>query len=534
MKDSNARVMRWSLMLEEYAYTPRYKTGKTNTNADGLSRAYTVQVLERDELVAEQAKDSYCIQVEQQTNFTYTADGILAKRTEKGLRLVIPPPLRTRVLQLSHAAPQGGHCGQRKTLQAVKSKYYWPDMTTDVISFVRACPQCALLYDHGRTKPPLGQFYEPRETFEAISVDVVGPLPPTKEGHKYILTIIDQFSRYVQFYPMRSQTAEEVAHNLVRHMARFGTSKRMLSDQGKNFTSELIRHLCEFFQVDKLQTTAYHPAGNGRCERVHRTMGKILAHFVNDTQTDWDLKLPLAELVVNSHCNETTTYPPFTVVFGKDMPLPARDDLTLQPSIEPYALHVEDLRATLLELWDAVDRMQAQNQDKIRKRYNQGKEDPGYSIGDFVYLHSPAVKKGKARKLTKPWGGPYEILEVHSPQNVTLKVGSKETRVHTSRLKPVRNGAPDLANEPPGETRDQLGETASPSGSSLPSDNPRPNTAGEPLEPSPGPTASSCAAEPVPSTSGLGNTPNPFPSRNTNRYQLRSLPHTDYRKLGGL
>ncbi|CAB0008807.1 unnamed protein product [Nesidiocoris tenuis] len=450
MKDSNSRIMRWSLLLEEYAYTPKYKKGTINSNADGLSRAFAVvETLSSDQFIAQQAQDSFCNRVKNTPKYCNTGDGVLAKHTRQGLRIVVPSSLRLKVLALNHSTPQGGHCGHRKTYQATSSKYFWPGMAKDVASFVRRCPQCALVKDHGRVKPPMGKFNDPKQAFEAISIDIVGPLPPTPDGFKYILTVIDQFSRFVQFYALKTQTAEEIAQKLVAHFCRFGTSKRLLSDQGRNLTSELVRHLCEFFQVDKVQTTAYHPAGNGRCERVHRTMARLLAHFVNDNQTDWEAKLPLAELVINSHVNETTTYPPFTVVFGRDMPTPARDDLTLSPSIEPYALQVEELRETLKQLWEEVDRMHTLHSSRAKDRHDRSCNAPSFAVRDMVYLYTPAVKKGKTKKFNKFWAGPYKIVKVHSDQNVTLKMGRRETRVHTSRLKPFisQQSTPDSGQQ---------------------------------------------------------------------------------------
>ncbi|CAB0006704.1 unnamed protein product [Nesidiocoris tenuis] len=450
MKDSNSRIMRWSLLLEEYAYTPKYKKGTINSNADGLSRAFAVvETLSSDQFITQQAQDSFCNRVKNTPKYCNTGDGVLAKHTRQGLRIVVPSSLRLKVLALNHSTPQGGHCGHRKTYQATSSKYFWPGMAKDVASFVRRCPQCALVKDHGRVKPPMGKFNDPKQAFEAISIDIVGPLPPTPDGFKYILTVIDQFSRFVQFYALKTQTAEEIAQKLVAHFCRFGTSKRLLSDQGRNLTSELVRHLCEFFQVDKVQTTAYHPAGNGRCERVHRTMARLLAHFVNDNQTDWEAKLPLAELVINSHVNETTTYPPFTVVFGRDMPTPARDDLTLSPSIEPYALQVEELRETLKQLWEEVDRMHTLHSSRAKDRHDRSCNAPSFAVRDMVYLYTPAVKKGKTKKFNKFWAGPYKIVKVHSDQNVTLKMGRRETRVHTSRLKPFisQQSTPDSGQQ---------------------------------------------------------------------------------------
>uniref|UniRef100_A0A0A9W4W3 RNA-directed DNA polymerase n=1 Tax=Lygus hesperus TaxID=30085 RepID=A0A0A9W4W3_LYGHE len=455
MKDTNSRILRWSLLLEEYAYTPKYKAGANNQNADGLSRAFLtapVKTIDPLDLKNEQETDPYCKSKWGQPGYPTTTQGLLARNTHDGLRILIPVALQQRALAMAHDAPQGGHCGYSKTLARLKSNCYWKNMARTVKEYVKSCGECAKRKNHDRFNPPLAVFSEPTTTFEAISVDIMGPLKQTPDGYKYILTILDQFSRFVQFYPLKTQTAEEVATKLTCHIGKFGACRRLLSDRGANFTSELIQHLCQFFQVDKIQTTAYHPAGNGRCERVHKTVAKILSHFINVAQDDWDVKLSLAELVVNSHRNETTTFAPYTVVFGKEMLLPAREDFTLQPTIEPYALHVEDLRETLIKLWDEVTKMQLANAGKLRHRKNKTRESPQLVVGDFVFLHTPKLGKGKTKKFSTFWSGPYKITEVHSPQNVTIKMGRLLSRVHTSRLKPYHRRNPPPTQEPSGTT----------------------------------------------------------------------------------
>ncbi|CAB0001492.1 unnamed protein product [Nesidiocoris tenuis] len=487
MKDTNSRLLRWSLALEEYTYTAKYKSGKAHGNADGLSRAFAataIDAIDLAEILKEQKHDPFCIKMLPHPLYQLTDQDVVARKTQAGLRIVAPASLRTRILDLAHASPQAGHRGQRKTYQRVASKFYWPGMLRDVKEYVKACPKCALFKDCGQKKPPLGEFREPSEVFEAISIDIVGPLPQTPDGNKYILTILDQFSRFVQFHPMKTQTAEETAQKLLCHIGRFGTCARLLSDQGKNFTSELIRHFCEFFNIKKMQTTAYHPASNGRCERVHRSLGSILAHFVKDSQTDWDLKLPIAELVLNSHTNETTSFPPYTLVFGRAMRMPSRDELSLQPSIEPFALHVEELRAHLTSLWDAVKALQPQNKDTQRKFYDRSTEDPALQEGDLVYLHTPFLKKGKSKKLSKRWSGPYKIVRVINKQNVLLKVDRREVVTHTSRLKPVYHQEQPNNGDTPSDTDvASCSDSEPPSTNDQPSDRPPSPAAGAPTPP---------------------------------------------------
>ncbi|CAB0004206.1 unnamed protein product [Nesidiocoris tenuis] len=73
---------------------------------------------------------------------------------------------------------------------------------------------------------------------------------------------------------------------------------------------------------------------------------------------------------------------------------------------------------------------------RAKDRHDRSCNAPSFAVRDMVYLYTPAVKKGKTKKFNKFWAGPYKIVKVHSDQNVTLKMGRRETRVHTSRLKP--------------------------------------------------------------------------------------------------
>lgn len=150
--------------------------------------------------------------------------------------------------------------------------------------------------------------------------------------------------------------------------------------------------------------------------------------------------------------------------------MPSRDELSLQPSIEPFALHVEELRAHLTSLWDAVKALQPQNKDTQRKFYDRSTEDPALQEGDLVYLHTPFLKKGKSKKLSKRWSGPYKIVRVINKQNVLLKIDRREVVTHTSRLKPVYHQEQPNNGDTPSDT-----DVASGSDSEPPSTNDQPS-----------------------------------------------------------
>lgn len=79
-----------------------------------------------------------------------------------------------------------------------------------------------------------------RTPFSRIAMDMVGPLPPTDEGYRYILTICDYGTRYPEAFPLKTTTSVDVAEALLEMFARTGIPDEILTDRGSNFTSVVI------------------------------------------------------------------------------------------------------------------------------------------------------------------------------------------------------------------------------------------------------------------------------------------------------
>ena len=108
---------------------------------------------------------------------------------------------------------------------------------------------------------------------ERIAIDVLGPLPITETGNKYILIVADYFTKWVEAYPMPNQEATTVAELLVKQfICRFGVPPLIHSDQGRNFESELFAEMCQLLGIKKTRTTPYHPQSDGMVERFNCTL----------------------------------------------------------------------------------------------------------------------------------------------------------------------------------------------------------------------------------------------------------------------
>ena len=148
-------------------------------------------------------------------------------------------------------------------------------------------------------------------------------LPVSDNGYRYILTCIDAFTRFVWAFPLKTQEATEIVQTLMDGIvAVFGVPKRVHSDQGKNFVGKVASLFYKRLGIQQSTTTAYHPQGNGYCERSHRFLVDTLAKLSRDHQRQWPRYVSAAVLAFNANVSASTGFSPYESVFGRPPPLP--------------------------------------------------------------------------------------------------------------------------------------------------------------------------------------------------------------------
>ncbi len=124
-------------------------------------------------------------------------------------------------------------------------------------------------------------------------IDFMGPFTQTRKGNRYLLVMVDFFTKWVEVAALPSQETRITANAIVSEwVTRYGTPDQIHADQGPNFESRLFHELCKASGVKKTHTTPYPPQGNGQTERTNQSLLSLLKSFIDQAKHCWDELLP--------------------------------------------------------------------------------------------------------------------------------------------------------------------------------------------------------------------------------------------------
>lgn len=329
--------------------------------------------------------------------------GVLYRRRQDGAQqtaqLVLPEELRSLVLTSLH--DDMGHMGIDRTLDLVRSRFYWPKMASAVENKIKTCNRCVRRKALPEKAAPLVNIKTSRP-LELVCMDYLS-LEPDRSNTKDILVITDHFTKYAVAIPTPNQKARTVAKTLWDHfIIHYGFPERLHSDQGPDFESKTIKELCEIGGIRKVRTTPYHPRGNP-VERFNRTLLQMLGTLESEDKVHWrDFVKPLVH-AYNCTKNDVTGFTPYELMFGRQprLPVDLAFGLPVHNQKKSHSQYVKDLKRNLEESYRVATRNASKTAERNKTRFDKRVTESTLEVGDRVLVRNVRLR-GK-HKLADKW-----------------------------------------------------------------------------------------------------------------------------------
>ena len=359
----------------------------------------------------------------------FLSQGIIYKKDPEEDKLVVPRSKKEEVLRACHEIPSAGHQGRDRTKERVKQRFFWLHLGRDVEAFVRKCKDCNVNKSHIKNRHPQIP-YHAGNPMDRIHLDFLGPFPTSKNGNKYILVMVDSFTKWLEVVPLPDQTAERTARTAVNEFfCRFGYPHEVLTDQGRNFESELFQKMCKLLKIHKKRTTAYRPSCNGQAERCNRTLMNAVRCFI-ESQDEWDIYLPQIAAAIRSAVNRTTGFTPNLLMLGREVRTPVELMFPGAPTEkEEVEEFIEKMRDSFLKAHETARKTLKVVLKRSKKLYDLKTRKTEFNKGDVVYVLNQSTGKGEAKKLNPKWQGPGVIIHQFSPILFQVRLKNRSTKV---------------------------------------------------------------------------------------------------------
>ena len=325
-------------------------------------------------------------------------------------RPILPANLRHQAMRQYHCID---HCGADELTRRCAENFYWATLKKDCKLFRKFCHGCQSATPTRTINPPIGNFPVPAKKFSEIHVDVVGPLPKSK-NMSYLLTAVCRSSRLTEAIPMEKADAKSVAEAFISGwLQRYGACSRIYSDNGNTFQCDLWKELNKKLGIEVKFVPPFHQATNGAVERTHqsiKTSLKAALVEIGDTKREhWMDYLPFVMLGRRISLHNDMGCSPAEVAFGEPLVIPGA--LT-----DPSAPDNKNIRDIIQNVQQSVNRKPTPT--------SKHRQEPVYfpeSINTTTHVY---LKVQDGRSLMPKYVGPMLIVDRPTKSTIKIKVGT--------------------------------------------------------------------------------------------------------------
>jgi len=318
-----------------------------------------------------------------------------------GNNTLVIPRMQSRRQLIKKIHSEFGHIGISGTKSIITDYYYWPTLDLDITMAVNECCFCQKYKHNTRRRNPLKGSLRTNYPFEKVAMDIAGPMRPTRRGNRYILGMIDHFSKYPVLIPIKSTDSNTIVEAIfTKWISVYGIPDSLHSDRGANLNSEKVMDFCSGLGIKKTTTTSYYPQGDGVIERLFRTTKPLLGIVSDERQIDWDEAIPYVEMGLRNKRN-ASGFSPNVMLFGQNVKI--LDTGALQSTKQKYNSaggYVSKLIRRISDIHKKVN-----TKEIVTGRTNTWRN--GFNQGDLVWVRKIGSKSGNIL-----FDGPYQIKQV--------------------------------------------------------------------------------------------------------------------------
>jgi hypothetical protein len=194
-------------------------------------------------------------------------------------RLLVPKECDIpKILEEYHI--KSGHGNEKVMKHNICKKYWWLGQNKCINKYVEGCLICARASDKIKNKRVISiKSNGPMDLWE---LDIIGPLPETEMGNKFILSLIDHYTRYAYTFPLKRKSSNSALACYLECLSVKGVNpNKVLTDNGLEFANAEFRNLCQQRGIEVRNGSPYHPQTTGAVERFNKTLLSKLRKMCN-------------------------------------------------------------------------------------------------------------------------------------------------------------------------------------------------------------------------------------------------------------
>lgn len=429
---SSARMTRWVLSIQEFDFDIQHCNGRENIIADALSRSpedlddntnqqedlevntltlnisknsirqiKNISIHQRDDEKLNTIIRRLSYQQSTEYNNKYLInDKILYRKEKHRWKVYIPAKIRESLIKDIHETY--GHGGVKRTLRIFKESFATDQLIKATKDVIRRCDRCQKCKDNNQILHGETSAITPKHKGELISADYYGPLVTSSSGVRYILVLVDNFTKFVKLYALRRATTYITLRKIKEYIEQHGAPKAILTDNGSQFVTSAWTEGLSTMEIQARYTAIRNPCTNV-AERINRQLGNLFRIVMKGSHSGWAHQLKIIEACINESHHDTIGMTPYQAHFGE--PPPRSWTRYIDHSIITEQEGVSDT-----ELHLRIKEKREKEADKINSRT----KITNFEIGEKVLLKnnpkSDAINK-IIEKFCDLYIGPFMIKE---------------------------------------------------------------------------------------------------------------------------